>query len=57
MPTQLPRTSPALALWLNYLIQSTTEDTHYNFIHSPSVEMIRRTNCDGKASPRHLKAR
>lgn len=56
MPTQLPRTSPALSVWLNYLIQSTTEGTHYNFIHSSSAEMIWRTNCDGKASLRHLKA-
>lgn len=57
MPTQLPHTSPSLPVWFNYLIQSTVEDTHYNFIDSSFVEIIWRTNGDCKPSAGHLKAR
>jgi len=57
MPTQLPHSSSSVLVWLNYLIQSTTEDTHYNFIDSFSLEKIWRANADCKPSPGHLKAK
>lgn len=57
MPTQLPQTSPSMSVWLNYLIQSATVDTHYNFIDASFLEIIWRTNGDYKPSSGHLKAR